>query len=384
LDALPELFDDGQDSPAPILSDYHTWDGKTYAVRPGVKPKKGLTVTRGKGLAKVESVRNGIAYLSSGHEVPTEHLTVVYATPIKEMPVKTVEPDLAVSDGEPIANDGATPSAVDTVTETEVVAAADDAMTTEVVTASVATSLAEIIPMPPSTAKSAPTTATKSAPARKGKEKALTKSKERIQKHGEVFTPQWMVEYMLDLEDIKAASYSLTKTFMEPSAGDGNFLVEILDRKLTSVVKDYSRTLSEYENYALFALSSIYGVELLTDNCDDCRENLLNLFIRRYKQIAAIFGGEIRECVIEAARTIISVNIINGNFLTNKQVDGKDIVIYWWDMAHEVGEDEYHFSYTRQLLSTIGNVSDELFAPKPVTVERVAPVTELNGACLVA
>ncbi len=68
----------------------------------------------------------------------------------------------------------------------------------------------------------------------------LIKSKERVQQHGEVFTPQWMVKKMLDVEGIKQACENIDATFLEPAAGDGNFLVAILERKLKSVTDHFS------------------------------------------------------------------------------------------------------------------------------------------------
>ena len=87
----------------------------------------------------------------------------------------------------------------------------------------------------------------------------LIKSKERVQQHGEVFTPQWMVKKMLDVEGIKQACENIEATFLEPAAGDGNFLVAILERKLKSVTDHFSS--GHWKTKSLFALSSIYGIE---------------------------------------------------------------------------------------------------------------------------
>ncbi|HEO0860675.1 TPA: methylase, partial [Streptococcus agalactiae] len=72
-------------------------------------------------------------------------------------------------------------------------------------------------------------------------EENLIKSKHRVQKHGEVFTPSWMVQKMLDTPGIKEACENVSATFLEPSAGDGNFLQAILERKLASVIKQYGK-----------------------------------------------------------------------------------------------------------------------------------------------
>ena len=69
----------------------------------------------------------------------------------------------------------------------------------------------------------------------------LIKSKKRVQQHGEVFTPAWMVKKMLDTPGIKEACENIYATFLEPAAGDGNFLLAILERKLKAVTEQYDK-----------------------------------------------------------------------------------------------------------------------------------------------
>ena len=97
----------------------------------------------------------------------------------------------------------------------------------------------------------------------------LIKSKARVQKHGEVFTPSWMIQKMLNAEGVKEACENLTTTFLEPAAGEGNFLVAILKRKLAMVSKKYNKSIRQYTHYSLYALSTLYGVELLEDNVEE-------------------------------------------------------------------------------------------------------------------
>src|SRR5680860_385146 len=101
----------------------------------------------------------------------------------------------------------------------------------------------------------------------------LVKSKQRVVDHGEVFTPAWMVEAMLDL--VKDESERIDSRFLEPACGSGNFLVPVLKRKLTTVRARYGKSDFENRHHALLALMSIYGIELLEDNIAECRENLL-------------------------------------------------------------------------------------------------------------
>src|SRR3981081_4254384 len=94
------------------------------------------------------------------------------------------------------------------------------------------------------------------------------KSKKRVADHGEVFTPEWIVEAMLDL--VKAETERIDSRFLEPACGSGNFLVKILRRKLTAVELKYRQLDFERRHYALLALMCIYGIELLPDNIDEC------------------------------------------------------------------------------------------------------------------
>src|SRR5947199_9235605 len=104
----------------------------------------------------------------------------------------------------------------------------------------------------------------------------LTKSKQRIADHGEVFTPAWMVEAMLNL--VKDETERIDSRFLEPACGSGNFLVQILRRKLAAVELKYGKSHFERRHYALLALICIYGIELLPDNIAECRTNVLEIF----------------------------------------------------------------------------------------------------------
>src|SRR2546423_11732412 len=105
---------------------------------------------------------------------------------------------------------------------------------------------------------------------------SLIKSKKRVADHGEVFTPAWVVEAMLDL--VKGESERIDSRFLEPACGSGNFLVQILRRKLAAVELKYGRSAFERRHYALLALMCIYGIELLADNIAECRGNLLEVY----------------------------------------------------------------------------------------------------------
>ena len=101
------------------------------------------------------------------------------------------------------------------------------------------------------------------------------KSKQRVADHGEVFTPAWMVEAMLDL--VKDDTERIDSRFLEPACGSGNFLTQVLVRKLAAVERKFAKSGFERRHYALLGLMCIYGIELLADNIAECRSNLLEI-----------------------------------------------------------------------------------------------------------
>ena len=90
------------------------------------------------------------------------------------------------------------------------------------------------------------------------------KSKQRVADHGEVFTPAWMVEAMLDL--VKGETERIDSRFLEPACGSGNYLMQILRRKLAAVEVKYGKSDFERRHYALLGLMCIYGIELLKES----------------------------------------------------------------------------------------------------------------------
>src|SRR4026209_262338 len=105
----------------------------------------------------------------------------------------------------------------------------------------------------------------------------LVRSKQRVADHGEVFTPSWMVEAMLDL--VKAETERIDSRVLEPACGSGNFLVSVLQRKLAAVELKFGKSDFEKRHYALFGLMCVYGIELLDDNIAECHGNMLEILI---------------------------------------------------------------------------------------------------------
>lgn len=158
----------------------------------------------------------------------------------------------------------------------------------------------------------------------------IIKSKNRVQNHGEVFTPKRIVKKMLDLPNIHEACQNLTTTFLEPAAGEGVFLVEVLNRKMKMVANNYGDDLTRYENYSLLALSTLYGIELLEDNAQKCVMNMYQAYYEAYQQQAIEHGAKVKKKVLDSAKLIISNNIAQGNFLTKLSANGNPIVFSEW------------------------------------------------------
>ena len=154
------------------------------------------------------------------------------------------------------------------------------------------------------------------------------KSKERVADHGEVFTNEREVNAMLDL--VKDETENIESTFLEPACGDGNFLVEILRRKLRVVKSRYSGNIEDYEKYSILAISSIYGVELLEDNVAACIERLFSIWNSEYLSVAK---GNANVDIQKACKYILTKNILCGDALTLKQSNGEPIIFAEWKLV---------------------------------------------------
>ena len=173
------------------------------------------------------------------------------------------------------------------------------------------------------------------------------KSRERVQQHGEVFTNEREVNAMLDL--VKHETERIDSRFLEPACGDGNFLAEILRRKLQvcrNFVEQKKSTQLEYEKNAVLAVSSIYGTELLPDNATTCRERLFRIFSDEYH---TLFTDNVKQACLDSIRYLLSKNILIGNALTYHRVDQPDqwIVISEWSLlgGGMMNRRDYEFSY---------------------------------------
>lgn len=152
------------------------------------------------------------------------------------------------------------------------------------------------------------------------------KSKKRVTDHGEVFTNEREVKAMLDL--VKQETERIDARFLEPACGNGNFLAEVLNRKLAVVDSRYSKSQIEWEHYAVIAVSSIYGVDTLEDNAQECRERLYKIFDKRY---TLLFKENCKEACRMSIKFLFKRNILWGDALDfTNPVTKKPIVFSEW------------------------------------------------------
>jgi len=199
------------------------------------------------------------------------------------------------------------------------------------------------------------------------------KSKQRVKDHGEVFTPDFIVNDMLDL--VKNETERIESRFLEPACGDGNFLAPILERKVDIVKKKYKSSQVEFERNTLLAVSSIYGVELLKDNVAVCIERLYKIIDEMYSKL---YKNKCNAEFRKSLRFVLNRNILQGNVLNLKTADGKEHIVFSeWSLANGSSIKRRDFEY-RELadfdpkkptlfsLREVSDTGETVFSPMPV------------------
>ena len=204
----------------------------------------------------------------------------------------------------------------------------------------------------------------------------LIRSKQRVADHGEVFTPDWMVEAMLDL--VKGETERIDSRFLEPACGSGNFLVRVLKRKLAAVELKYGQSGFEKRHFALLGLMCTYGIELLADNIAECRANLLAIF-------DAYLDLDDQDDLHRAAVHVLSLNLVHADALTMRMHGDVAITFAEWgylgkgrfqrrDFRYDSLTQSSFWSAEGSLFAHLGK--DELFTPAktypPMTVGELA------------
>lgn len=212
------------------------------------------------------------------------------------------------------------------------------------------------------------------------------KSKKRVVDHGEVFTAEREVKAMCDL--VKQETERIESRFLEPACGNGNFLAEVLSRKLAVVKKRYGKSCAEYEKYAVLAVSSLYGVDILEDNVAECRERLYAIWDKAY---SAVLRDRADNLCRDAVRFILSRNILCGDALTMLKSNGSPIVFAEWSLVsgdrikrRDFELNELLSGHKKQMtLDMIGWEYDEEikgFIPLPVAEYPLVSYTEVQHA----
>lgn len=215
---------------------------------------------------------------------------------------------------------------------------------------------------------------------------SLIRSKKRVADHGEVFTPDWMVEAMLDL--VAGEAERIDARFLEPACGSGNFLVPVLQRKLAAVELKFARSAFDKRQYALLGLMCTYGIELLEDNIAECKANLLDV-LTSYLSLSP------EDDLTCAAAHVLSVNLVHGDALTMQTTKGAPIRFAEWgyigkgkfqrrDFRLDVLTGASAFNAEGSLFAGLGTA--ELFKPArtypPMAIQELAaqgkPVAEVG------
>ena len=211
----------------------------------------------------------------------------------------------------------------------------------------------------------------------------LIKSKRRVADHGEVFTPQWLVQQMLDL--VKGETERIDSRFLEPACGSGNFLVPVLQRKLAAVEAKFGRSEFERRQYALLAVMCTYGIELLPDNIAECRANMLEV-------LAEYLHLDQTDDLYLAASYVLSQNIVHGDALTMRTHDGRALTFAEWgylgkgkfqrsDFRLDALAQMSSFCQESSLFAHLGQ--HEIFTPThayiPVTIRELASLSLGNA-----
>ena len=195
-------------------------------------------------------------------------------------------------------------------------------------------------------------------------------SKDRVSNHGEVFTNKREVNAMLDL--VQQETERIDSRFLEPACGNGNFLVEILERKLKVVEARYKKSQLEYERNAITVISSIYGVDILEDNVQACRDRLLRIFTKYYIHH---YKKDFNEEFLLSAEFILSKNIILGDALSMKKIDGTPITFSEWSAVNgsmlkrrdfQLDKLLENVEYDENEMNLFSDTKEPVFIPQPL------------------
>lgn len=216
----------------------------------------------------------------------------------------------------------------------------------------------------------------------KTKSDKQVKSKKRVSDHGEVFTSEREVNAMLDL--VKSETENVDSRFLEPACGNGNFLAEVLRRKLAIVEARYAKSQLEFERSNLIAIGSIYGIDLLPDNVKECQTRLFTIFDELYRRL---FKKKCKDEYRKAIRFVLERNILCGDALSLKTINDKPLMFSEWSrpfndsrikrrdfLFEEIVDDAADTIFKEKSTET----GKPVFIPKPIKEFPLTPMLSLT------
>tara|TARA_Y100001970_G_scaffold160009_1_gene195773 strand:+ start:7259 stop:7903 length:645 start_codon:yes stop_codon:yes gene_type:complete len=209
------------------------------------------------------------------------------------------------------------------------------------------------------------------------------KSKDRVANFGEVNTSEREVNAMLDL--VKQETERLDSRFLEPACGDGNFLIQVLNRKLDVLVKKYKKNQYEFERNSIVVIGSIYGVDILEDNAQSAREKLFKRFLEVYKNH---FKEYLNNNLIKSIKFILDKNIIHGDALTLQQVNTDNPITFceWAVINKKLKRRDFTLSDLLAYApfekgSLFSDADQEVFIPEPIKEYPLVNYEEAYKSC---
>ena len=211
----------------------------------------------------------------------------------------------------------------------------------------------------------------------------LIKSKKRVSDHGEVFTSEREVNNMLDL--VKQETERIDSRFLEPACGDGNFLIKVLERKVEILLSRYKKNQFDFEKYSVIAISSIYGIDILTDNVQQAQNRLFGYIEDVYSKT---FKNAVNQEFLKTLKYILGKNIIHGDALSLKKVDSDEPVTFseWSLVNSSIKRRDFTFEHLLQnspldgpnLFSDLG---EDVFIPTPTKEYPLTHYLKLSELC---
>jgi len=198
----------------------------------------------------------------------------------------------------------------------------------------------------------------------------LIKSKSRVADFGEVFTPEFIVNSMLDL--VRSQTENINSKFLEPACGNGNFLIGVLKRKLLIIKNRYKKSQHEYETNSIIAIGSLYGIDLMSDNVKECKKRLFNSFKEMYFDL---YKKNYKDRLFEIAEFVLEKNIIQADALTMKTVGRniKPIIFSQWSLvgSNKIKRIDYEYNslfanYSIFEPMEVSDLGEEAFIPKAI------------------